>query len=209
MPVRLCGFYIQKYKCASEIKSFVVCGMHGGDVLRRHADGDDPLPGHGRIADARAAFGAEADVQRPVLVRLDLFQLAAAVIDGGEAADDEHLFAEIDRGAACEHGVRLRAGADDLRAVCGRRFVLQHIRAVLVFRVVAEIFVKDAARPVGGEPVLPIFYILDDLCPAPRARNKQRQRRQQRQQCRQDGKTFFHHNFLPNAAARDGPILHL
>lgn len=206
MPVRLCFFVFKKYKCASEIKSFVVFEIHGGDVLRRHADGDDPLPRHGRIADARAAFGAEADIQFPAFVRFDLFQLAAAVIDGGEAADDEHLLAEVDRGAACEHGVRLRAGADDLRAVCGRRFVLQHIRAVLVFRVVAEIFVKDAARPVGGEPVLPIFYILDDLCPAPRARNKQRQRRQQRQQRRQDGQTFLHHNFLPNAAAPNGRL---
>lgn len=183
--------------------------MHGGDVLRRHADGDDPLPRHGRIADARAAFGAEADIQFPAFVRFDLFQLAAAVIDGGEAADDEHLFAEIDRGAACEHGVRLRAGADDLRAVFRRRFVLQHVFAVLVFRVVVKILVKDAARPVGGEPALPIFHILDDLCPAPRARNEQRQRQQQRRQHRQDGQTFFHHNFLPNAAARDGPILHL
>lgn len=209
MPVRLCGFYIQKYKCASKIKLFVVCGMHGGDVLRRHADGDDPLPGHGRIADARAPFGAEADIQRPAFASFDLFQLAAAAIDGGEAADDEHLLAEVDRGAACEHGVRLRAGADDLRAVCGRDRILQHGLAVLVFRVVAEIFVKDAVRPVGGEPVLPIFYILDDLCPALRTRNEKRQRRQQRQQCRQDGQTFLHHNFLPNATARDGPILHL
>lgn len=208
MPVRLCGFYIQKYKCASEIKSFVVCGIHGGDALRRHADGDDPLPRHGRISDARAPFGAEADIQRPAFVRFDLFQLAAAVIDGGEAADDEHLLAEIDCGAACEHGIRLRAGADDLRAVFRQGRILQHILAVLVFRVVFRIFVKDAARPVGGEPVLPIFYILDDLCPAPRARNKQRQRRQQRQQRRQDGQTFFHQNSLPDAAAPNGRLFH-